>query len=160
MLTTVIFILHNRNPETQKPRNRVSFRDTTVILGNHNRNPVSFAPRKNSQKPGFLESDRQLSLFSTTETRFLSSQATNPRNRTQKPGFFYAYHSYLYSPPKKPGFFPPSNKPQKPNPETGFLLCLPQLSLFSTKETRFLSPKQQTPETGFFYQATGNKHGI
>ncbi len=113
MLTTVIFILHNRNPETQKPRNRVSFRDTTVILGNHNRNPVSFAPRKNSQKPGFLESDRQLSLFSTTETRFLSSQATNPRNRTQKPGFFYAYHSYLYSPPKKPGFFPPSNKPQK-----------------------------------------------
>ena len=80
---------------------------------------------------GFLLCDRQLSLLSTTETRFLIP-TVNPN--TQKPGFFSGINSYLCYPPKKPGFLSPVNpNTQKP----GFFSAINSYLYYPRKKSGF-----------------------
>jgi len=93
-----------------------------------------------SKKPGFSspqltpiirnrvswKAPKSYLYYAPKKPGFSSPQSTPIlRNRVS----WKAIDSYLYYPPKKPGFL---------SPETGFLICYQQLSLLSTKETRFL----------------------
>ncbi|MBD2546239.1 MULTISPECIES: hypothetical protein [Planktothricoides] len=75
-------------------RNRVSFCHSTVKGNIHHRNPVSWLSRLVSET-GFLFVTPQLTIISTTETRFLflGKPGFLVIPRIQKPGFFLSLHS-------------------------------------------------------------------
>ncbi|WP_354634837.1 hypothetical protein [Planktothricoides raciborskii] len=75
-------------PQKRAHRNRVSFCAVTVNCYFRNRNPVSFSGQRNGYtETGFLFVLSQLTVISTTETRFLFR---GKETGTQKPGFFCA----------------------------------------------------------------------